>query len=104
MEALTSQNGTKQPQSQSQAPADDWSFLDGALDWEALLDEPVLETVMEDAALELSPHAASGTTDSQRSQVRAAHRLGVTAALSNCFVRDAAQGPRRSEQTRWTYG
>jgi hypothetical protein len=72
MEALTSQDATKQPQSQSQAPADDWSFLDGALDWEALLDEPVLETVMEDAALDLSPHAASGTTDSQKSQVRAA--------------------------------
>jgi hypothetical protein len=69
VERLTPQTQMKQSQPQPQPPADDWSFLDGALDWEALLDEPILETVMEDAALELSPHAFSGTTDSQRSQV-----------------------------------
>lgn len=43
---------------------DDWSFLDTALDWEALLDEPILETVMEDAPLDVKP-----SPDSQQSQV-----------------------------------
>ena len=81
METLGSGGETKQQQAQQ--PADDWSFLDGALDWEALLDEPILETVMEDTALDLSPHAFSGTTDSQRSQVRRVPGEAVAPMMSH---------------------
>ena len=94
MEVTTSQVHMKQPQSQSQPqlPADDWSFLDGVLDWEALLDETNLDTFVNSTPQNLSQHAMSGTTGSQRSQVCASQGQRCCAHITGANWRNRNSG------------